>query len=390
MAIVILCLIFFYQFIIFFCAGQEGTFVKASENLYMLIQGLLQKDPNYRIDWLELCLHPFWDGELSHLADSFDVPSSRSIMYSTDTSSVSNRDDSRSTVRQKDSPVDILVLQEANPDKKLSRPETVPQNNTACKLQTRSLQIPNKDSESLTSSIKSVALDDKQAWKGTYHLERGLAVIDLTELETNRSESRASDSATDKRNLSYSESRKSKSNSPSRRTSVDYSLDASMNSATSLGYSEIIPHLGGPDLNVLDHLYHPSDLLVCPIAENKALVKLPTLKWDNNILNFSIIPNDRLQNSSKEEIQNYLRTILQTCYQTQRKAGSAADKSSARQKMHVAAYLATASRVEEVSNHILNDEFITYFLCDLKTSPSQDLKMRVGELISMDFLNDCF
>ena len=361
-----------------FCIGQEGTFVKASENLYMLIQGLLQKDPNYRIDWLELCLHPFWDGELSYLADNFDIRSSRSIMYSTDTSAsvVSNRDESRLTVRQKDSPVGDSPKHEpepVEPDEKLPRPETVPQDNTSRNLQTRSLQMTENDKELLSSSIKSVALDDKQAWKkGTYNLERGLAVIDLTELETDRS---GSDSATNKRNMLYSESRKSKS----RRTSVDYSLDASMNSATSLGYSEIIPHLGGPDLNVLDHLYHPTDLLVSPIAENKSLFKLPTLKWDNNILNFTVISNERLQNSPKEEIQNYLRMIVQTCFQAQRRVGSAGtDKSSARQKMHVAAYLATASRVEEVSNHILNDEFVTYFLNDLKSSPNQDLKMRVG------------
>ena len=39
----------------------------------MLIQGLLQKDPSQRIDLLELCMHPFWQGELASLADTFDT-----------------------------------------------------------------------------------------------------------------------------------------------------------------------------------------------------------------------------------------------------------------------------------------------------------------------------
>lgn len=360
--------ILFTEFIPFtLCTGQNGTFKKASENLYMLIQGLLQKEPSKRIDWLELYLHPFWDNELNHLSDMFDVRASRSIMTADSVrTNLTSQSHSEQELNQADSSTH-QVEQKA-------RPETVPKINTSRKLQTQSLNVP-EEREILVSSFQSATDDPKEGWKGTYKLERGLAVMDLTEADPSNEKLVGEEES----NMQYSKSRELRTPRISRSvTGNELSLECSLNSVTSQGFSDIIPHVGGPDLNVLDHLYHPSDLIVAPIAENKSLVKLPNLKWDPNLLGFNVIPYEKLRNSCKEDINNYLKTILES-YAQMRK--SPLDKTVQRQKMHVLAYLMAAVKVEEVANHILSDQYMKPFLSDFKPSSHQDLKNRIGKFI---------
>lgn len=347
----------------------------------MLIQGLLQKDPLQRIDWLELCLHPFWENELNGLADSYDVRTSRSIM-----SAQSLTSDVRTST-------DTHVTCGNINDKQTTRPDTVPklQEHKQNRLQTQSLSVvPDEKEFKTSSSIQSdiglggAVPDIQNKWKGTYKLERGLAVIDLTEIESSEQKFIApfEDSGEEQSGVQYAKSRCGIKKQTPRDSTTSQSLTSemnllgnSMNSVTSQGFSDIIPHVGGPDLNVLDHLYHPSDLIVSPIAENKNLLKLPVLKWDSTLLGFSIIPNEKLQNSSKEFIKNYIESIMASYLQGGK---SASDKTTLRQKMHILAYLMTVVKMDEFANCILCDVYMKTFLNDLKTSTHQDLKTRLG------------
>lgn len=363
---------FYYIFLSFL--GQNGTFKKASENLYMLIQGLLQKEPSQRIDWLELCLHPFWDNELIHLADMYDVRTSRSIM----TADSSHTDQtSRPSTQQQFTLRDLKEgsIQRGNEEKQ--RPETVPKSNSSRKLHTQSLHILEEKGFS-TSSIQSATEDAKEGWKGTYKLERGMAVMDLTETDShNQKDQLASEEEEAAVNPQYAKSRELRTPRVSHSvTGTEISLECSLNSVTSQGFCEIIPHLGGPDLNVLDHLYHASDLIVSPIAENRNLIKLPSLKWDQNMLAFNTVPYEKLRNSSKDDIKKYLEIVVENYSQVRK---NPADKTVQRQKLHILAYLMSAVKVEEMANNILCDDYMKPFLSDLKSSTQQDLKNRVGK-----------
>ncbi|NXD35789.1 ULK4 kinase, partial [Copsychus sechellarum] len=51
--------------------GPEGSaFHKASAEFISLLDGLLQKDPQKRLNWTDLLQHPFWKGSLRHCGDT--------------------------------------------------------------------------------------------------------------------------------------------------------------------------------------------------------------------------------------------------------------------------------------------------------------------------------
>ena len=350
----------------FIIVGKNGTFTRASENLYMLIQGLLQKDAAKRIDWLELCLHPFWNDELSHLADSFEnVKTSRSILseISRATSVVSNYD--------LESIIDCEEEKLSIESDVKNRPKTVPKSNTNQKLHTSSLNIPDCKIDVLSSvqSEKCIS-NSKPVWQETYKLDRGLAVVDLTEIMNDEDDDDEAEYISD--SLIYS---KAKTPRTSNISKSPISLDDSVNSANMLGLSEVIPHVGGPNINVLDHLYHPSDLVVTPIAENSKLLKLPVLKWEQNIVGFPVSTIDKLQNGSGDDTKKHITVIFNTYSNIGNKSQ---DKSGQRQKMHILAYLNTVCKVEEISNVILEEKHHKCLLSDLKAAGQLDLKTRVG------------
>ena len=153
--------------------GKDGTFVRASENLFMLIHGLLQKDPTQRIDWLELCMHPFWDGCLVTIADQLDnIEPGCQGRDSLTTISLKSLASAKSRQRSAQSGI------RAQSDTAIEKSEIK-------NLETRSLDIPDQkkpDPEQLDLKTASFQSKGKLAWEGTYKLERGLAVLDLTEI----------------------------------------------------------------------------------------------------------------------------------------------------------------------------------------------------------------
>lgn len=330
--------------------GQNGTYKKASENLYMLIQGLLQEESGQRIDWLELCLHPFWDGELSYLADSFEnMRTSRSVL--SDTSVVSQDE----------------TLEERSPPGENNRPETVPKVNLTNNLQTRSLHVPDGKT-SVISSVKSERDESKQAWQGgTYKIERGLAVMDLTEATSTATE--------DSNDISYSKARET----PQR---LQRNTEVELNQSTG-STADVLQRVDGMNLSVIDLLYHTSDLIVTPIAENTKLRKIPPLKWEASSLGFLSLNIDKIGDYSREEIKKQLSLLFATYSQPAK--NSAQSKSGLRQKMNILAYLNTLSKVEDVSNAIIEENHIQHLLTDLKMSGQFDLKIRAGMLLSISF-----
>lgn len=428
----------------------------------MLIQGLLQKDPNNRIDLLELCLHPFWGDALVPLADTLDhgtTPSSRrgrsflsssgnassrtsydveshggdTLTTSTTTAAAMNNycEQLNDTLTHNDSINDEVVSRnvgviEQNHDDDEKPPTMRPQSAPGGEF---SDSIDMKYQQSLLPVGSSVQVKPtKEAWinqqqpgharQGTYKLERGSAVNDLTELSRLEDDEQSHKIKIDKLKKRQQQQHDSTQNKhqeqrlaniklssvssfgderaprPERSAAVGITALSTVSATSSLG--DLMPPLaGGPDVDILDNLYHPSDLTVSPIAENRQLVKWPTPKWDPNVIPAPTYTPEQLVttagvNRSGNEVKSHLKNLVVVYSNNGGSSGgsqsSAADqgngnsKAVLRVKMHIIAYLMSAvTRNEDFANSILNENLVQCFLNDLKmNSTSQDLKLRIG------------
>ena len=438
----------------------------------MLIQGLLQKEPNNRIDLLELCLHPFWGDALVPLADTLDhgtTPSSRrgrSFLSSSD--NVSSRtsydiadveshthntltttttaaavnnyyeqlNDTLTNNDAIDSITDEVVshseehgvgLIDQNHDDDEKPPMTMTARPQSAPGGEFSDSIDMKYQQSLLTVGSSVQVKTtKEAWtnqeqqpghgrQGTYKLERGSAVNDLTELsrlDDEEQQHKIKDEALyNKSKKNHQQKREKQKHAAANiklssvssfgderaprleRAAVGITAVSTVSSTSSLG--DLMPPLaGGPDVDILDHLYHPSDLTVSPIAENRQLVKLPTPKWDPNVIPAPTYTPEQLAtagvNRSGNEVKSHLKNLVAVYSNSgsqtsladhQNNSTNATSKAMLRVKMHIIAYLmSTATRNEDFANSFLNENLVQCFLHDLKaSSTSQDLKIRIGK-----------
>ena len=359
----------------------------------MLIQGLLQKDPAHRIDWLELCLHPVWNGALSDLADAIEVDgkslsnNSRSVSVASYFENTQTIDSS--TVQGSIMPDTLMeasmeTVNEENEDEEDSRlRDENSQSEPTENIRSKSLNIPSERDMLISSIVSEQGITNKEAgWKeGTYKLQHGLAVMDLTEIYDEHER----DEDFEKEISSYKRARESKTPlAPVLREAVrDDEIRVSTNSTNLMGLSQMIPHIGGPALNVIDRLYHQTDLNVAPIAENPRLLKLPVLKWESNNLNFQNFTLEKLHKKSKDELTTHLKDIF-SAYAQLRKASQ--DRTQFRHKMNILSYLNTVCKLDEFSNLILKYEHYKTLLAELKTPGNQvDIKIRTGKNKPMFF-----
>ena len=324
----------------------NGVLVKASENLYMLIQGLLQKDPVARIDWLELCLHPFWEGELSHLADLIENLKSSQDFHLED--SLYN---ALAQTKARNPSIDLTENSIIN-----DSPQTLENLNQ----ESKSLVIPDEEKVTLLSleSEKNTSIA-----KGTYILSKHQE--DLGELNTvldNTETNEYSNEIDDKCNtlndpeISYSK----------KRNTSDLNK-----SAISFRQSDV---LVGTNLNVIDHLYHSSDLMVTPIAENSKLLKQPILKWDSSTLGFIGVNLETLRDSNKDYLKQHLNNIFDSFL----KYSKSQEKVCIRYKLNLLAYLISIAKLSELSNLIIEESHHKYLLKELKISQNIEIKIRIG------------
>lgn len=358
----------------------------------MLIQGLLQKDPAHRIDWLELCLHPVWNGALSDLADAIEIDG-KSFSNNSRSVSVVSQFEKKQTIGSSaiedsimpdtlmEASVETLVNEENEDDEDSRLLDESSQSKPTKNLQSKSLNIPSEKDMLISSIVSEQGVTNKEAgWKeGTYKLQHGLAVMDLTEIHDEHEQ----DDDFEKEISSYKRARESKTPLAPvlREAARDDDISVSTNSTNLIGLSQMIPHIGGPALNVIDRLYHQTDLNVAPIAENPRLLKLPVLKWENNNLNFQNFTLEKLHKKSKDELITHLKDIF-SAYAQLRKASQ--DRTQLRHKMNILAYLNTVCKLDEFSNLILKCEHYKTLLAELKTPGNQvDIKIRTGNNKSM-------
>ena len=341
--------------------GKDGTFIKASESLFMLIQGLLQKEPFKRIDWLELCMHPFWEGCLNHLVDLIE-----------ENDHVSRSEHENRYLDHASSFAEISEMKMGHPEVLQRTSELKIDSNNESKLFTKSMSIREEEAS------QQIPPEEKKGFKGTYKLERGLAVLDLTLVGNSTID--GENKEVKSRKETYSKSRESKKIPESvTLLSIDKEnlTDDSLNITIPKDETSDQPHLG-PDLNVIDLLYHPADMVVSPIADNNRIQKVPVIKWDPHAIPFAPIKSEIISTLSKQDIDIHANTILEFFSQINNGASNAVQQ---RHKLHVLGYLCNICRNEEVANSLIEKDVVKLVLVELKSPCSLEVKCRIGKIL---------
>ncbi|XP_002163720.3 serine/threonine-protein kinase ULK4 isoform X1 [Hydra vulgaris] len=337
------------QTVVYPIQNLNGGSIKATENLYTLIAGLLQKDPTKRIDWFELCLHPFWEGELSHLTDIVEhLKTSQQLQ-----DSLCNDSSQLETLN-----ANLDLSQSCIENDSLLSHKSFHQDFDALG---NVLDIPPEEKLNLLSLEPD---NNFNIAKGTYLLSKNDDELD----ELN--------AASDNINTNDLDQINTQNILESSMENSKVVIDLLKSNSTTLKQSD---GFIGLNLNVIDHLYHSSDLTVTPIAENSKLLKLSLLKWDVSSLGFNTVSLQVLQDSSKDYLKQYLNVVFDTFL----KFHKSQEKVGIRSKLNLLAYLIAIAKVKEISNLILEEHYQQYLLKELKHSQNIEVKIRIGRLLGV-------
>ena len=316
--------------------GKDAA--KASNDLTSLINNLLVKEPCDRISLDDLCMHNFWQGTVS------------CILYRSGTEPWDECKDSES------------ITQHSSLDEKkrsgIIGVESLEGN----------MELENVSYEE-NSEIKDTLSDSRP--KTISALGKGFAHLDLSNVGRNSSEP-STKFATPLE--AYSHSRESK-----QKIDLYGSFEKSNLSRNSQGNgTEMDKNDVGVDVNLIDLLYHPSDLEVNPIIENPRHNKQNVWKWDSHFVPLQAIKADRMQQLTRQDAEQHVDAIIEAFISLSHSPKGGDMLSTQKSKLHLLAYLCSLSRVETLANLLLEKNVTKFLLHDLKSPSSQEIKHRVG------------
>ena len=322
--------------------GGESDKQKASSEFYSLVKLLLVKDSLKRIDWRELCSHPFWQGILDHLF----VPETETNNF--EENNMSNP----------------AVMRVQSFDDDISASSTSQDHNSHSR---------NSEQESVSVSNSCDALSEVSNLGGLRQLTKGAAVADLRQVGHVSFDVLQHDLVS-KENYQYSDVRELK-----RKKDLNASLkEFNLNSINQASVSEQGVDVG-LNLNLVDLLYHPSDLEVSPIIDNRRIQKQPIFKWESKFLPFATFNLKKLQTLSKEEVEDHIAEILEFLGNYSIGTKNCNQMTAVRCKLHLLAYLCTITKYDKFTNALFETDFVKLVLPELKAPGSQDLKIRIGK-----------
>ena len=322
--------------------------IVATDSLKSLLGQLLVKEPSQRLSLPDLCKHEFWKGALDHLVNEnhSDMKALASAWQQED-SCGSSIDTFRSAGP---------VAQKAN--MLLKETSKVNQGST----------FKGHDLDDQLVVDDSLVSSQTELTKMSGVLGKGLAVLDLRNIGKASLDLSLSIS---KERESYCQSRHSKRKTD-RSTDICHSavVDPTCKEENSLDC--------GINLNLIDLLYHPSDVEVSPIIDNPKIQKQKLPKWDPHQIPFAALKLDKLHSLTKQETELHVQVITEGM-SSQSSAQKGADGGATqRQRLHVLAYVYSIAHHEKIANMLLEKNFTRFLLNDLKNSTSQELKMRAG------------
>ncbi|KAM7072224.1 serine/threonine-protein kinase ULK4 isoform 1-T7 [Acridotheres tristis] len=304
--------------------GPEGSaFHKASAEFISLLDGLLQKDPQKRLNWTDLLQHPFWKGSLSHCgggsADRQGMSLSREDIVSSVSSSAKESVDAHK-----------------NPDNWLS---------------SRAAGDPQPPSDSFKIVETQTELRPKSVVDG----ESNESIFLLSSRPTPRTNSAVElcDTTT----------------VPIKNSSQG---DSCLKKAENVCSSQ-----QDMESKLKELIYTESDLIVTPIIDNPKIMKQVPVRFDPKTLHIPAYSVEKLSSMKEVDWNNFLKRVCSLLDSSEKNIGAT------RSKLNLLYYLCTLVVHKEIANRLISSLLFPMLIQQLRTATNWDIRANVARVIGL-------
>ena len=349
---------------------RESATNGASQELDNLIQRLLEKDPTQRLDWKDLIMHSFWNGELEN-----QLKSAEGSNEATETEDQPELQTEESNEQLPSAP-DTENKEEVNTNNgKLNLPVQIVRQGTytfSSRPHTADSASSNEENKSLgkTHTVVRRTKSDEQGKSVPNSVKKSKLDIKNSNVATPDSKNNKSKLLTRNQTFKKTDFNGLKQNGPNQSKGEE--------SKSSVLGEQQDNSSGESQKSISDLASHPSDFIVTPIADNPKIKKFALPKWDSKALPCQPLKPGELVDLSEEKFEEHL-TAISSLLSKNNKANAGPAASLHRSKLHTASYLASLCRDGEIANVLFDLDFISVMLRQIKSGFSADFKARLGK-----------
>ncbi|XP_071417450.1 serine/threonine-protein kinase ULK4 isoform X2 [Pithys albifrons albifrons] len=300
---------------------EGSAFQEPSAEFISLLDGLLQKDPQKRLNWTDLLQHPFWKGSLSHCGGG-----------SADRQGTSSRnEDSESSVSwSAKEPVDT--------HKSLD-------NLSSSKAD---LKLP-------SNSFKRVETQTELRPKSAVDGESNESIFLLSSRPTPRTSTavEVSDATTaPMKNIPQGDS-------CMRKAENTCSSQQDMESA------------------LKELIYTEADLIITPIIDNPKIIKQAPVRFDLKTLHIPAHSAEKLSSMKDVDWSSFLKRVCSLLDSAEKSTGAA------RSKLNLLSYLCTVAVHKEIASRLMSSQLFPILVQQLRAASSWDIRAKVARVIGL-------
>ncbi|XP_065484905.1 serine/threonine-protein kinase ULK4 isoform X2 [Caloenas nicobarica] len=299
---------------------EASAFHKPSAEFISLLDGLLQKDPQKRLNWTDILEHPFWKGSLSHCGgDSADSQGTSSSSEDTESSVSWSAKDPVDTHKN----LDNLSSSRAN--------NKLPSNYFKIETQTELRPKSAVDGE----SNESIFLLSSRP---TPRTSTAVEVSDATTAPIQNS---------------------SQKNSCLKNAKNMCSSHQDMEST------------------LKELIYTESDLIITPIIDNPKIMKQVPVKFDVKTLHIPTYSAEKLSSMKDTDWNDFLQRVCSLLDSTEKNTGAA------RSKLNLLYYLCTVAVHKEVASRLISSQLFPILIQQLRAAATWDIRAKVARVIGL-------
>ncbi|XP_050793840.1 serine/threonine-protein kinase ULK4 isoform X1 [Gopherus flavomarginatus] len=292
---------------------------KPSSHFLSLLDGLLQKDPQKRLNWTDVLQHPFWKDAFSRYDD--DSTNSQDISSSETTELFVSRDTK-----------DPLDTHKTSNDMSSSR--------TDKKQLNKSFKLENP------SELRPKSAPDGESNESIFLLSSRPTPRTSTVVEMN--------SATDVLTQN------------SEQRSLCLTKGKNVHSSQQVMESKM-----------KELIYTESDLFVTPIIDNPKIMKQAPVRFDLKMLHIPAHSVEKLSSLKEMDWNDFLQQMCSLIDSTEKNTGAT------RAKLNLLCYLCTVAGHKEVATRLISSQLFPLLIQQLRAAPNWDIRAKVARVIAL-------
>ncbi|XP_056341462.1 serine/threonine-protein kinase ULK4 [Oenanthe melanoleuca] len=300
--------------------SEGSAFHKASAEFISLLDGLLQKDPQKRLNWTDILQHPFWKGSLRHCGDGSADKQDTSL----------SREDTEPSVS---SSAKESVDAHKNPDNLSSSRAGLKPPSDSFKIEAQTELCPKSvvDSE----SNESIFLLSSRP---TPRTNSAVEVCDTTTVPIKNS------------------------------SQGDSGLKKAENMCSSQQDMES---------KLKELIYTESDLIVTPIIDNPKIMKQVPVRFDPKTLHIPAYSVEKLSSMKEVDWNSFLKRVCSLIDSSEKNTGVA------RSKLNLLYYLCTLVVHKEIAYRLINSQLFPILIQQLRAAANWDIRANVARVIGL-------